>query len=133
VVEQLPRGWETILSPAFHGGVELSGGQKAKAAIARAIYRNDVSILIFDEPTANLDPLAEAAAYEMVGRLRARKDLAIVIVSHRLGAVVGADQIAVFDDGRILASGTHTELMAQEGLYQRMFQAQSSMYIAAAA
>lgn len=129
VVDELPRGWDTILSPAFHGGVELSGGQRAKAAIARAIYRNDVSILILDEPTANLDPLAEAATYQMVGRLRARQDLAIVIVSHRLGAVVGADQIAVFDDGRIVAHGTHAELMTQHGLYQCMFEAQSEMYI----
>lgn len=129
----LPRGWETILSPAFHGGVELSGGQRAKAAIARAIYRMNVSVLIFDEPTANLDPLAEAAAYQMVGRLRGRKDLAIVIVSHRLGAIANADKIAVFDDGRIVASGTHTELMSQEGLYQRMFDAQSAMYTGSAA
>lgn len=127
-IDELPRGWETILSPAFHGGVELSGGQRAKAAIARAVYRDDVSMLILDEPTANLDPLAEAATYEMVGRLRGRPDLAIVIVSHRLGAVVGADQIAVFADGRILASGTHSELMSQEGLYRSMFNAQSAMY-----
>jgi ATP-binding cassette subfamily B protein len=127
--DQLPAGWKTVLSARFKGGVELSGGERAKAAIARALYRDDVSMLILDEPTANLDPLAEAATYETVMKLRERGNAAIVVVSHRLGAVVGADRIAVFDQGRIVESGTHRELIALGGIYRRMYDKQSSMYL----
>jgi ATP-binding cassette, subfamily B, bacterial len=127
--DRLPAGWATVLSARFKGGVELSGGERAKAAIARALYRNDISMLILDEPTANLDPLAEAATYETVMKLRERGNTAIVIVSHRLGAVVGADRIAVFDQGRIVESGTHRELIALGGLYRAMYDKQSSMYV----
>jgi ATP-binding cassette subfamily B protein len=129
MIEELPRGWDTVLSGRFRGGVELSGGQRAKAAIARAMYRTDVAMIILDEPTANLDPLAEAETYRTVMSLRERGDVAIVLVSHRLGAVVGADHIAVFDQGRIVESGTHTQLVTRGGLYQRMYEAQSAMYV----
>jgi ATP-binding cassette, subfamily B, bacterial len=128
VIEELAHTWDTVLSPRFHEGAELSGGQRAKVAIARALYRHDAAMVILDEPTANLDPLAEADTYRMVMALRQRGDLAIVLVSHRLGAVVGADNIVVFDHGQVVESGTHAELMANDGPYFEMYTTQANMY-----
>lgn len=130
VIKALPGGWDTILSPRFHNGVELSGGERAKVAIARALYRTDATMVILDEPTANLDPIAEAETYRTVMDLRNRGDLAIVLVSHRLGAVIGADRIYVFDNGRIMESGTHHQLLQADGIYRTMYETQASMYTA---
>jgi ATP-binding cassette subfamily B protein len=126
-IDELAHGWETVLSPRFTDGVELSGGQRAKVAIARALYNTDVAMAILDEPTANLDPIAEAATYRTVMGLRER-GIAVVLVSHRIGGVVGADQIVVFDHGRIVESGTHQQLMANRSHYFEMYSVQAEMY-----
>ncbi|MFI8962619.1 ATP-binding cassette domain-containing protein [Streptomyces sp. NPDC053493] len=127
VVERLPGQWEALLSKRFRGGQELSGGQWAKVAVARGLYKG-APLLLLDEPTASMDPPSEHAVYEAVLRGRLREDQITVLISHRLASVVDCDRIYVFDSGRIVESGSHAALMASGGLYARMFTLQADGY-----
>ncbi|NLZ36957.1 MAG: ABC transporter ATP-binding protein [Clostridiales bacterium] len=126
-IERLPNNLDTYLTRQFDTeGIELSGGQAQKLAIARAMYKN-APILILDEPTANLDPKAESAIY--MDLFNAAKDKTTIFISHRLAASSVADKIAVFCEGKIIEYGTHESLMAQNGSYSEMYRKQSREYI----
>ncbi|MGH9000930.1 MAG: ABC transporter ATP-binding protein, partial [Acidimicrobiia bacterium] len=129
ILESSPAGLETQLGRRFDG-IELSGGQWQRLALARASMR-DPLLLLLDEPTANLDAEAEYALFESVTRAsrRARARGAItVVVSHRFSTVRMADLIVVVDGGRVAESGSHDELMARGGLYAELYGLQSSAY-----
>ena len=98
-------------------GVRLSGGQRQRIAIARALLRSP-DVLIFDEATSALDPVTERIIHEAIQKLR--HDRLIVIVSHRLGSVREADRIVVLEKGRVVQSGTHSELILQDGTYKKL-------------
>ncbi|HYT40343.1 MAG TPA: ABC transporter ATP-binding protein, partial [Acidimicrobiia bacterium] len=129
VLETLPAGLNTQLGRRFEG-VELSGGQWQRLALARAGMR-DPLLLLLDEPTANLDAEAEFALFETIARAtrRARARGAVtMLVSHRFSTVRMADVIVVIDGGKVLEVGSHDELMARGGLYAELFSLQSSAY-----
>lgn len=107
------------------GGTDLSGGQWQKLAIARAMYRNR-DLIVLDEPTSNLDPLAEAEIFRKYLKLAENKT--VVFVTHRISAASLADRIIVFKDGVICEDGTHNTLLAQEGEYARMYNEQAKWY-----
>ena len=107
-------------------GIEVSGGAGQKIAIARALYK-DAPLVILDEPTAALDPLAESEIYEKFNLLVEGK-LALFI-SHRLSSCRFCDRILVMKDGRIAQDGSHEELASSEGLYQQMWNAQKQYYV----
>jgi len=119
-----PQGLETILDRAFDG-VELSGGQWQRIAMARGLYRHH-DFIILDEPTAAIDPLEETRIYEKFAEL-ARNKMAI-LVTHRLGSARIADRIAVMDGGKIVEIGTHESLLAKKGKYAEMWVAQAEGY-----
>ncbi|MDD3242524.1 MAG: ABC transporter ATP-binding protein [Eubacteriales bacterium] len=121
------KGVDTSIYKTFdEAGVEFSGGERQKIAIARALYR-DAPIVVLDEPTAALDPIAEEEIYQKLDTLVQGKTA--IFISHRLSSCRFCDSIAVFADGHVAQQGTHEELMAQEGLYQRMFRAQAQYYV----
>ena len=122
----LPRGYETLLGPEYFGGSDLSGGQWQRIALARAFFR-DAPIVILDEPTASLDPRAEAALYASMRELF--EDRGVLLISHRFGSVRTADRIYVLRDGRVEEHGSHGELMASDGYYAELFRLQASAYI----
>jgi ATP-binding cassette subfamily B protein len=124
-VRQLPRGVDTDLGKIREGGVDLSGGQWQRLAIARALYRPS-AIYILDEPTAALDPVAESEVYNMFGQVSAGKPA--IFITHRLGAARLADEIIVIDEGRAAEQGSHEELMGRGGIYAEMFESQRSWY-----
>lgn len=125
-VKDLPKGADTCLSKEFDKeGIEFSGGEKQKVAIARALYK-DASFLILDEPIANLSPIAEFEFYKNFNEIVSGK--MAIYISHRLSSCQFCDKIAVFADGRIVEYGTHKELLKQQGLYAEMFQAQAQFY-----
>ncbi len=126
-IKTLPNGTDTYINKEFDpNGIELSGGEGQKVAIARAVYRN-APIIVFDEPTSSLDPIAEYNIYRNFHDL-AEKHTAIYI-SHRLSSTRFTDRIALFDNNTITEYGTHDELMQLEnGIYRKMFATQAQYY-----
>lgn len=116
---------DTLLDPSYHGGTDLSGGQWQRIALARGLY-SDAEILIFDEPTAALDPRMENAIFDIIRRHAAGRT--VVMVTHRLSGVRFADRIVVLDRGRIAEQGTHLELMDRGGTYRDLYLLQASSY-----
>lgn len=126
-IEELPRGYDTPLTRMFEeNGIELSGGQWQKLSIARAFYKKS-EILIMDEPTASLDPLAEQDVLDRFAELSRGK--ISVFVSHRLSGARVAGQIIVLEGGEIVEEGTHDELMEKRGRYHLLFTTQADRYI----
>ncbi|NLA67116.1 MAG: ABC transporter ATP-binding protein, partial [Gammaproteobacteria bacterium] len=125
VIAGLPRGYDQVIGRRFKDGVDLSGGQWQKIAIARA-YMRDAQVMILDEPTAARDARSE---YEVFQRFRELSDgRTAVLISHRFSSVRMADRILVMGDGRIEASGTHAELMDAGGRYAELFELQAAGY-----
>lgn len=116
---------QTLLGKEFEGGTDLSGGQWQRIAMARALY-GDKPILILDEPTSQLDPMAESALYSEFADIVRNKTA--LFITHRLGSTAITDKIIVISDGVVIQTGTHRELLAQRGLYAEMFESQKSWY-----
>ena len=115
-ISKLPDGYDTVIG---EGGATLSGGEKQRISIARAIMKN-APIVILDEATANVDPENEKELMDAVDALTRKNDY---MIAHRLKTVRHADQIAVVEKGRIAQQGTHEQLMKQEGIYKRFVDA----------
>ncbi|MER6269891.1 ABC transporter ATP-binding protein [Streptomyces sp900105755] len=128
VVEDLPRGLDTLLARHFSGGHELSGGQWQRLGIARAAYRRG-HILIVDEPTAALDARAELEVFEKI-RALAGNGQTVVLITHRLASVRHADLVHVLDQGRLVESGTPDELLANGGVYAELYALQADQFTA---
>jgi len=125
VIAGLPQGYDQIIGRRFRNGVDLSGGQWQKIAIARA-YMRDAQLMILDEPTAALDARSEFEVFQRFKELSERRTA--VLISHRFSSVRMADRILVLAEGRLEASGTHAELMAQGGRYAELFELQAAGY-----
>jgi ATP-binding cassette subfamily B protein len=125
VIAKLPQGYEQLIGRRFRTGVDLSGGEWQKVAIARA-YMRDAQVLILDEPTAALDARAEFEVFQRFKELSAGKTA--VLISHRFSSVRMADRIVVLGEGRVEATGTHAELMAEGGRYKELFELQAAGY-----
>lgn len=124
-LETLPEGLDTLLYHNTGDGIELSGGEAQKVAIARALYK-DAPFVILDEPTAALDPLAEAEVYTHFNDLIQNKTA--IYISHRMSSCQFCDEILVLDDGQIAEQGNHEALLEQGGLYAELYQAQAVHY-----
>lgn len=124
---ELPQGLDSVLGKTFRrDGIELSGGQLQKIAIARALYKN-APLIILDEPTSALDPLAEAEIYEDFNRLIG--DKTAIYISHRMSSSVFCDRIAVINSGELEAFDTHARLMQNpDSLYYKLFTTQAEYY-----
>jgi ATP-binding cassette subfamily B protein len=125
IIRGLPLGYDTILSRQFERGADLSIGQWQKLALARAFVRES-QLLILDEPTAALDPRAEAEVFDQFYRLAESRTA--IVISHRLSTVRRADRILVMVNGRIAESGPHDELVKLGGVYARLFETQARSY-----
>jgi ATP-binding cassette, subfamily B, bacterial len=125
VVERLPLGYDQMVGKRFAAGVDLSGGEWQKIAIARA-YMRDAQLLVLDEPTAALDARAEFQVFQRFKELSHGRTA--VLISHRFSSVRMADRILVLADGRVEASGTHEELLSQRGRYAELFELQAAGY-----
>lgn len=123
-IRNLPEGFDSYLGREF-GDTDLSGGQWQRVALARAFFR-DADLLVLDEPTAALDPLAELALFERFSALAEGRTA--LMISHRLGMARLADRVIVLQEGEIVEEGSHDELVARGGVYARMFAAQAQWY-----
>ena len=125
MIKKLDHGYEQMLGRTFEGGMELSGGQWQKIALARGFFRN-AYMLILDEPTSALDAKAETEIFSRVEKLS--KNKTVIIISHRFSTVRNADKIYIIDDGKIIESGGHNELMKLNGQYANLFNLQAKGY-----
>jgi ATP-binding cassette subfamily B protein len=122
--KEFTKSFDTMLSREFDG-VDLSGGQWQRVAIARGLYKaND--IIVLDEPTAAIDPIEETRLYQQFAQLA--KDKTAIIVTHRLGSAQIADRIVVMDKGEIVEMGMHRELLLKNGKYAEMYETQKKWY-----
>jgi len=128
LVADLPGGWETVLSRRFTDGADLSGGQWQRLALARALFAVEAgaTVLVLDEPTANLDVRAEAELFDRF--LELTSGVTTVLVSHRFSTVRRADRICVLADGRVAELGSHDELLELGGRYAHMFTLQAARF-----
>lgn len=124
LADQLPLGHDTVLSPIF-GGVDLSGGQWQKVALARAYYK-PCDLLILDEPTSAIDPLAEDRLF--TGMFEHLREKTAILMTHRLSLCRWVDKVIVMDKGRVVEVGSHDELMRSGGHYKMMFDSQMDWY-----
>jgi ATP-binding cassette, subfamily B, bacterial len=124
-IEQLPKGYDTLLGPEFNGGTDLSIGQWQRIALARAFFRG-APVVILDEPTAALDPRAEKELFDRIRTLLAGRT--VLLISHRFSSVRSADRIYVLDGGTVVESGDHDTLMDLGGLYTELFTLQAAAY-----
>lgn len=125
-ISSLPKGADTVLTREFEiDGAGLSGGENQKVSAAR-LFAQDFQIAILDEPSSALDPIAEYKMYEKL--IEVTKNKTVIYISHRLSSAVLSDRIYVLGNGTILESGSHAELMAQNGEYSKMFTLQASSY-----
>ncbi|MCB0987652.1 MAG: ABC transporter ATP-binding protein [Microthrixaceae bacterium] len=122
----LPSDYDTVLSRFIEGGRDLSIGQWQRVALARALFR-DAPLVIMDEPTAALDPAAEARLFDHIKEMAT--DRAVLLISHRFSSVRSADRIHVLHHGRVVETGSHDQLMADQGRYATMFTLQASAYV----
>ena len=124
----MEKGLDTMLYKGVsEDGVDISGGEAQKIAIARALYK-DAPFIILDEPTAALDPIAEAEIYSKFNDIAG--DKTAIYISHRLSSCKFCDEIAVFHDGAVIQQGTHDELVADEsGKYYELWNAQAQYYM----
>ena len=125
VITRLPAGYQQMIGKRFKNGVELSGGEWQKIAIARA-YMREAAVLVLDEPTAALDARSEFEVFKRFKELSSGKTA--VLISHRFSSVRMADRILVLADGIVEAAGTHDELMKQSGRYSELFELQAAGY-----
>jgi len=126
-VDKLEHKEKTYLGNLVEGGTDLSGGQWQKLAMARNLIKTDARLMIMDEPTAALDPMAETKLYQSFAKLTG--DKSVLLISHRLGAARLTDRVLVFHDGRIVEDGSHDSLLAKNGLYTEMYNAQAQWYV----
>jgi ATP-binding cassette subfamily B protein len=124
-MDKFPDGLETLLSREF-GGIDISGGEWQRIAIARGLYRS-CDLIILDEPTAAIDPLEETRIFRLFEKATTGKTT--ILVTHRLGSAKIADKIVVLDNGRIAEYGTHELLLKQKGIYYTMYREQSKWYV----
>src|SRR5262249_25079185 len=122
---------ETVLSKAYEGGTDLSGGQWQRVALARALcaVRVGAGVVLLDEPTAQLDVRGEAEIFDRI--LAATRHCTTILISHRFSTARHADRICVLEHGRVVELGTHDELMAKGGRYRTMFDLQAQRFAAA--
>jgi ATP-binding cassette subfamily B protein len=125
--ETLSNGEDTLLGRDFKGGVDISGGQWQRIAIARA-FMGDKPIMILDEPTSQLDPMAESKIYGEFAEMSSGKTA--LFITHRLGSTAITDRILVISGGKVTQEGTHEQLIASGGLYADMWNAQKQWYSA---
>ena len=125
LVRGFPSGLQQMLGRRFEGGVELSGGEWQRMALARA-YLRDAQILILDEPTAALDPMAEFEVFQKFAELT--EDKIAIFISHRFSTVRMADRIMVLADGHIVEDGSHDQLLSADGIYAKLFEVQAASY-----
>lgn len=126
-VDGLPKGLDTNISKEFDSqGIEFSGGEGQKLAMARALYKN-APVMILDEPTSALDPIAEAEIYQKFHEMTEKHTA--VYISHRLSSCRFCDKIAVLDGGEIVQYGSHNDLIKEGGLYSRMWNMQAQYYV----
>jgi ATP-binding cassette subfamily B protein len=131
LVTTLPSGLDTQLGTGWENGVDLSGGQWQKLALGRGLMRDEPLLVVFDEPTAALDPQTEHALFERfaeAARAAHGRGTITLLVSHRFSTVRMADLIVVLDGGKIRECGSHQELMTQGGLYAELYELQSQAY-----
>lgn len=126
-ITSLPLKYENPLAPEFDKGVNPSIGQWQRIGISRMLFRNSASLLILDEPTSNVDPIAEEKIFEELKKLAENKVL--LFVTQRFSTVRIANRIFVMDEGKIIEEGTHKQLMDMKGKYERMFTIQAQAYI----
>ena len=124
ITDSLSQGYDTLIGPEM-GGVDLSGGQWQRVALARAFFRNS-EVLVLDEPTAALDPMAELAIFERFRELAAGRTA--LMIAHRLGIARLADRILVFRGGTVIEEGTHDQLLREGREYAEMFESQARWY-----